>query len=250
MAQRRMTSLDVIDTDAFLDMPVSSQLLYFHLNARADDDGFLANPKRIMRSTGTQDDDLKVLISKKFIVAFSDGVCVIKHWRINNFIRKDIYKETKYLNNKRTLLIRKNGVYTQTNDDDAIPVPNGHFQLDNINVNKALTSRQHSIVKGSIDKISKDKIAEETSASFSLKGEIEKLENNVRREMNVIALYFEERKPDLQTKAQYQIALKRHLRAAKQLIPFTDTQILSGVKKAKYQTPEWTLETVVKMLTK
>src|SRR3990167_7997933 len=85
----------------FFGKPVSSQLLYFHLNMRADDDGFVANPKKIVRMLNAGTDDLKVLIGKKFIIAFEDGVCVIKHWRINNFIRKDIYKETKYLDLKR-----------------------------------------------------------------------------------------------------------------------------------------------------
>ena len=101
MAQRRMTSLDVIDTDAFFDMPQSSQLLYFHLNARADDDGFISSPKKIMRSMGSQSDDLKLLAAKKFIIEFDDGICVIKHWKINNFIRKDIYKELDQLEGRK-----------------------------------------------------------------------------------------------------------------------------------------------------
>lgn len=156
MAERRMMSLEVVDTDAFLDMPQSSQLLYFHLSIRADDDGFVSAPRKIARTLGASADDMKVLIGKKFIIAFEDGVCVIKHWRINNFIRKDIYKETKYLNLKQTLFIRPNGAYTLNNDGNAIPVPQGHFQLDDVNV--ALTERQLSIGKGSIDK---NKIREE-----------------------------------------------------------------------------------------
>lgn len=122
MAQRRMISLEVVDTDAFLDMPISSQVLYFHLNARADDDGFVANPKKIARMLGTGTDDLKVLMSKKFVIAFEEGVCVIKHWRINNFIRKDIYTETKYIDLKKSLFIRPNGAYTQTDDERAAPL--------------------------------------------------------------------------------------------------------------------------------
>ena len=155
MAERRMISLEVVDTDAFLDMPQSSQLLYFHLSIRADDDGFVANPRKIARSLGAGVDDMKVLITKKFVIAFEDGVCVIKHWRINNFIRKDIYKETKYLNLKQTLFIRPNGAYTLTDDGNAIPIPKGHFQLESVNV--ALTERQLSIGKGSVDKVSEDK---------------------------------------------------------------------------------------------
>lgn len=140
-----MTSLEVIDTDAFLDMPVSSQLLYFHLNARADDDGFVASPKKIVRVLGAAGDDFKLLIGKKFLIAFEDGVCVIKHWRVNNFIRKDIYKETQYLDLKRTLFIRPNGAYTQTDDGQAIPVPEGHFKLEA--VESTLTQRQLRIGK-------------------------------------------------------------------------------------------------------
>lgn len=157
MAQRRMMSLDIIDTDAFLDMPTSSQLLYFHLNARADDDGFVANPKKICRMLGANNDDMKVLISKKFLIAFEDGVCVIKHWRINNFIRKDVYRETKYLDLKRTLFVRPNGVYTQTSDDRAVKIPEGHFSLEH--VNEALTEREPSIGKDRLGEGSKEEAA-------------------------------------------------------------------------------------------
>ena len=140
MTQRRMISLDVIDTDAFLDMPASSQLLYFHLNARADDDGFVSNPKKIIRMLNAGSDDFKMLIAKKFIISFEDGVCVVKHWRINNFIRKDIYKETKYLDLKSTLFIRPNGAYTLNPNGQAVALPKGHFNIED--VNESLTKRQ------------------------------------------------------------------------------------------------------------
>src|SRR3990167_3470431 len=160
MAQRRMTSLEVIDTDAFLDMPATSQLLYFHLNARADDDGFVASPQKIARTLNAAADDLKVLAAKKFIIEFKDGICVIKHWRVNNFIRKDIYKETNYLDLKDTLFIRGNGAYTQSDDGRAIPVPKGHYKLED--VNDTLTQRQLRIGKGSKGKIVAEAIVIET----------------------------------------------------------------------------------------
>lgn len=153
---RRMISLEIIDTDAFLDMSVSAQLLYFHLNSRADDDGFVSSPKKIMRTIGASADDLKLLILKKFIITFSDGVCVIKHWRINNYIRKDIYKETNYLDLKKTLFIRSNGVYTQNNDGRGVPVPEGHFQLEDVFVNQASTLRARNVPLGK-DRIGKDR---------------------------------------------------------------------------------------------
>jgi len=113
MAQRRMFSLQIVDTDAFLDMPQSSQLLYFHLSMRADDDGFVNNPKKILRMIGCNDDDLKVLLTKRFLISFENGVVVIKHWKIHNYIAKDRYTETKYLEEKSTLITKENGAYTE-----------------------------------------------------------------------------------------------------------------------------------------
>lgn len=143
MASKRMTSLEVIDTDDFLEMQVTTQLLYFHLNARADDDGFVANPKKIIRDSGAKDVDIQFLIAKKYVIPFQEGVCILTHWRINNFIRKDIYKETKYLDIKRSLFIKPEGIYTEIEDENTLPVPNGHFIMDDIKI--ALTERQRSV---------------------------------------------------------------------------------------------------------
>jgi hypothetical protein len=95
MAEKRMFAKTIIDSDAFLEMPQSTQLLYFHLAMRADDDGFVNNIKSIMRNIGCKEDDAKVLIAKRFIIPFESGVVVIKHWRIHNYIQKDRYKQTK-----------------------------------------------------------------------------------------------------------------------------------------------------------
>ncbi len=100
-----MFSLKVVDTDAFLDMPQTCQLLYYSLAMRADDDGFIANPKKIMRMLGSQEDDYKILIAKKFIIPFESGICVIKHWLIHNLIRGDRYSETQYTKEKSLLFI-------------------------------------------------------------------------------------------------------------------------------------------------
>lgn len=260
-----MVSLEVVDTDAFLDMPQSSQLLYFHLNSRADDDGFVANPRRIMRDTGAQVDDIKLLVAKKFLISFEDGVVVIKHWRINNYIRKDIYKETKYLNHRQILFIRPNGAYTLTDDGRAKQLPKGHFQMEDIvvknglpkpqkNVHETSTGRTLSIGKDSIgkDRLDKDTLAEASSAEdFLLKKEIQKLEDSKRRDLQIVGWYMSERKDlDIRNNEQFQKALKRHLPSAKLLVPFDDDQLVVGFKKAKNQTPEWVLETVLKMITK
>lgn len=113
MANRRMFSLDIVDSDAFLSMPISCQNLYFHLGMRADDDGVVDNPKTIKRIVGATDDDLSILIAKKFVVPFEEkGLIVIKHWLINNTIRKDRYIPSKYQEEVQLLNLDENGAYT------------------------------------------------------------------------------------------------------------------------------------------
>ena len=108
MAERRMFAKTIIDSDLFLDMPQSTQLLYFHLSMRADDDGFINNPKSIMRNVKCNDDDLKLLVAKQFIIPFENGVVVIKHWRIHNYIKSDRYKPTSYQDEKDQLSLENN----------------------------------------------------------------------------------------------------------------------------------------------
>lgn len=95
MAERRMMAKSVIETDHFMDMPMSSQCLYFHLLLRADDDGFIKNPSAIRREVGCGEDDMKLLVAKRFILPFDTGVIVIRHWKIHNYIRKDMYHPTE-----------------------------------------------------------------------------------------------------------------------------------------------------------
>ena len=112
MAKKRMFNNDVLDTDAFLGMPLSAQALYFHLNMRADDDGFISNPRRVQKYVGASEDDLKLLIVKNFIIVFDDGVIVIKHWRMHNTIQKDRYRKTNYVEDLNQLGIKENRAYT------------------------------------------------------------------------------------------------------------------------------------------
>ena len=113
MAERRMFAKTIVTSDAFLDMPLSTRCLYFTLGMLADDDGFVNNPKSIMRQVGASPDDLNILLGKRFILAFESGVIVIKHWRIHNYIQKDRYKESKYIEEKSTLMIDEKGAYTE-----------------------------------------------------------------------------------------------------------------------------------------
>lgn len=114
MAHKRMFSKDITESDAFADMPLSSQALYFHLGMSADDDGFVNNAKKIQRGIGASPDDLNLLIAKKFLIPFDSGVVVIKHWRINNTIRNDRKNDTKYSDEMELLTIQENGSYTLT----------------------------------------------------------------------------------------------------------------------------------------
>lgn len=133
MAQKRMFDKTITNSDEFIEMPISCQVLYFHLSMNADDDGFVNNWKSIMRMIGTKEDDLKVLIAKQFIIPFESGVIVIKHWRINNFLRKDRHNDTKFQKELSMLGINESQEYVW------------------------LTSGQPSIDKNRLDKNSIDK---------------------------------------------------------------------------------------------
>lgn len=129
MAERRMFTMKIVDSDPFLDMPMSTQCLYFHLNMRADDDGFVNNSKRIQRMIGASEDDLKLLLAKRFILGFENGVVVIKHWRMHNLLRKDRHTPTQYIEERDTLAINENGAYTEKPIIEAVATtwqPNGN----------------------------------------------------------------------------------------------------------------------------
>lgn len=134
MAQRRMFSKKITDTDIFLDMPLSSQALYFHLNMHADDDGFVSNAKTVKRMIGSSDDDLKLLLTKNFIFAFESGVVVIKDWKIHNYIRKDTYNTTIYGDEKEQLSQDENGSYTIS--PRAVDEPSPQVRLGKVRLGK------------------------------------------------------------------------------------------------------------------
>ena len=150
MAERRMFAKTIIRSDAFLDMPLSTQCLYFHLNADADDDGFVNNPKTVMRIVKGSDDDLKLLIAKRFIIPFESGVIVIKHWRIHNYIRGDRIHETKYQREKAMLEYDENNSYRLS---DKCP--------SNV---RQLSDNCHTEVRLGKDRLGEDRQAQEARA--------------------------------------------------------------------------------------
>ena len=154
MAERRMFAKTIIDSDAFLDMPTSARLLYFDLGMRADDDGFINAPKKIMRMTGASDDDMRLLIAKKFVIPFENGVVVIKHWKIHNYIRTDRYVETKYKEQKALLKLDENNAYTLDTTCLPVGIPVGIPSVNQVSGNWDTQVRlgKDSIGKDSIDK--------------------------------------------------------------------------------------------------
>ncbi len=159
MAERRMFAKTIIDSDAFLDMPLSARLLYYDLSMRADDDGFVNSPKKIMRMVGASQDDLGILILRKFIIPFDTGVVVIKHWRIHNYIRKDMYHETKYKDELATLSLDENNAYTQSvtallqpcdeERNEPVTIPSTQDRLGKVSIGKdslgeSARAREHS----------------------------------------------------------------------------------------------------------
>ena len=165
MAERRMFSKEIIDSDAFLDMPLSTQALYFHLCMRADDDGFVNNPKKIQRMIGCSDDDGRVLIGKRFIIPFETGVVVIKHWRIHNYIQKDRYHATKYEDERAMLEVKQNGAYT-IKPDETQHVYNLDTECiqDVSNMDTEVRLDKVSLDKVSLGKVSKGEPEGETPA--------------------------------------------------------------------------------------
>ena len=167
MAQRRMFNKSITNSDTFMEMPQTSQNLYFHLSMNADDDGFVDNWKAIMRMTGNKEDDLKVLIAKSYIIPFESGVIVIKHWRLNNYLQADRKLATIHQEELKSLDISKNGQYFLKN-----PINSG--------INEFCI---HSIDKYSIDKNS---IEYKESIKKFIKPTIEEIEEYCKERKNGI----------------------------------------------------------------
>lgn len=152
MAKRRMFSQQITESDSFLEMPLSTQALYFHLGMSADDDGFVNNPKRIQRVIGANEDDLKLLIAKNFVIGFDSGVIVIKHWKINNAIRSDRYTPTVYEEEKAMLSEKSNRAYTLGIPNDNQRLPSGCRRQGKVSIDK------NNVVYDFTDELSADEI--------------------------------------------------------------------------------------------
>ena len=233
MANKRMFSLQIVDSDAFLDMPQSAQLFYYHLCMRADDEGFVGNPKKIMRIVGIQEDDFKILLAKRFIILFKSGVVVIKHWLIHNTIRMDRFAPTTYYTEKNLLIIKENKAYTELATSG---VPIGNQLVPQV-------------------KLSKVKLSKTTTTSpsapqpFSLEEELQKWEKGPVRRMDILAWFIREKSLLPDSKEKLKDIVDRHIRDARKLEKYNDTELLEAHKSAK-KFDEWTLSTILKYITK
>ena len=233
MAQRRMFSPDIVSSEEFVTMPISSQALYFHLGMNADDDGFV-QPKLVMRTLGANDDDLKVLLAKRFLLSFDGGVVVIKHWLIHNMIRGDRYKPTRFQDEKKLLKVKENKAYTELNK---LGCQNDNQMAPQVRLGKV--------------RLGKIENAVETTAPFIFKDYLKELENDKRRHINVIGHYFEVKGLKFDTREQANSALKRHLRASVEVAKFSDKEIVKATEQARQEYKDlYTIETIYKILTR
>ena len=181
MAKKRMFSQQITESDSFTSMPLSSQALYFHLSLNADDDGFINSPKRVQRMIGASDDDLNLLIVKKFLIPFDSGVVVVKHWRINNYIRSDRYVPTVYTEEKNQLIEKKNHAYSlkfQQGIPDGIPM----VSIDKNRLDKNRLNSSSS--RGGRINLLNMLTPEETSALFATYEDADYLIDEVEADIN------------------------------------------------------------------
>lgn len=172
MAERRMFAKSIVLSDAFLDMPMSARCLYFTLSMLADDDGFVGNPKSIMRQCGASQDDMVILLQKRYVLGFDSGIIVIKHWRINNYLRDDRHKNTTYIEEMCTLTTDSKGAYTEI---EKVGIPNA---------NQLPTNGIPSIGKDSIDKYSIGKVNNISSEQSEIVTEQEEVKYFIKLPLN------------------------------------------------------------------
>ena len=218
MAERRMFAKTIIDSDAFLDMPQSTQLLYFHLSMRADDDGFINNPKSITRNVKCNEDDLKLLTLKKFIIPFESGIVVIKHWKIHNYIRNDRYKETKYKEEKSLLFLDENNSYSlgipSDNQTDTVGIPSDN-QMDTQDrigkdrIDKDIKESNTKVLPKKNENINYQEIVDKYNSICVSLSKVKKISNARKKAINArLKMYSQEEIIEVFTKAEASNFLK------------------------------------------
>lgn len=202
MADRRMFSKTIIDSDDFLNMPLSTQCLYFHLAMRADDEGFLNNPKKIQRMIGATEDDFRVLFSRQYVIPFESGIVVIRHWKIHNYIRGDRLKNTIFQEEADRLAIDKSGAYVLAETTEPAIADSSQPPADTLTV-KCQSSDSQATVKcpssGGIGKVrlgkirlGEDRIKADWRANLEHLSDLFDLSNEVKAAFVKYLTYLEE----------------------------------------------------------
>lgn len=226
-----MFSKTIVDSDDFLDMPVSARLLYYDLGMRADDDGFV-NPKRVIRLTGSADDDLKILLAKKYVLYFEDKILVIRDWKVNNFIRPDRYTPTIYKEYLKKLEVIDTKQYRLPSGipDD---IPKGDRGKDRLGKDR----------KGKVTIVGK------ADEEFNLLEENKKLLSDPKRHIQIIGIWLKAKGPKIENKKQLQSFIKRNLRSAQLLEGYKNNRIIEVIQYLKENADfKFTLETVSKFV--
>lgn len=190
MAERRMFAKSIVNSDSFLDMPLTTQALYFHLGMVADDDGFVNSPKRVARMIGCNEEDIETLVDKKFLLRFESGIVVIKHWKMNNYIQKDRYKETNYFEEKSRLKVNDNNAYTLMDADCIQDVYNtdtqyrlGKYRLGKNRVGKSSCLEEPTDL---LDKLNIDELRMIFKTYENANDLIDEVQDEVKRKKKVI----------------------------------------------------------------
>ena len=236
-----MFAKTIIDSDAFLDMPLSAQALYFHLNMRADDEGFINNPRKIQRMIGASDDDLRVLIAKSFIIPFESGIVVIKHWRIHNYIRSDRMHPTKYLDEKSVLQTKENGAYTimsdicQADDGQLSGKCHTEIRLDKIRLDKVSIDNTPLTPQGDTTKKTKKTLTDQFKELVNQSELSELLKNKINEWIDY--------KNDIKKPYKTERGFKQFLTiVAKYSLNYSDDEIIEVINKtmaSEYQGIVW-----------
>ena len=243
MAQRRMFNKSITNSSNFLMMPQSAQNLYFHFGMNADDDGFCEH-FTIMRMTESKPDDLKILQAKGFIHIFDDRVLIITDWKENNYIQKDRYTPSRYLQiyKKEIKLLSegscKNGVCIQNVSNLSTQVRLGKDSIGKDNIETAANAATSAKKKW------KD------NNSMTLKEFVYWTDLSPQRHIKLIGQYADEKKLAFINHGQWKAFVNRNVRSARQLANFTDEQIAKAFSKIKnaHYVSEWTIETILKFL--
>lgn len=269
-ANKRMFNAAITESDAFLDLPHRSQTLYFHLAMNADDDGFVGSPKRVMRTLSLEESDYAVLLEKRFILSFESGVCVIKHWRINNNkIQTDRYSSTKYTDEKALVILKENGAYTECKQPVNKPLTESIQTVNTLSTKSRVEENrvEKNTLAGKPASVPNKKVPspkkEKAPVEYYTKERLEEVLTDMEKtpHLDLIATYIREKPVTIENSQQLSLVITRFCKVASEMVgAYSNDQVFTAIDKIKKDNKwkerkgevvtDWTLETVLKTLVK